>query len=195
MWYQAVNPKIDSIVTKNATTGSDSTSESVSPGSRPGAGVTPQGVITDQMRDEVQRVLADTLKKRKQRQTPERFAVLDEVYATVGHFDADELYIRLKNKGVHVSRATVYNTLDLLIECNLVVRHQFDSKHSTYERGYSYRQHDHLICLDCDQLFEFCDPRLQAIQEMVGEIYQMQIKSHSLHMYGECIRDNCPNRK
>lgn len=147
------------------------------------------------MRHEVQRVLADTLKKRKQRQTPERFAILDEVYATVGHFDADELYARLKAKNVRVSRATVYNTLDLLLDCNLVVRHQFGSKQAMYERGYSYRQHDHLICLDCDELFEFCDPRLQAIQEMVGEIYQMNVTSHSLHMYGECQRENCPNQK
>lgn len=147
------------------------------------------------MRKEVQRVLSDTLKERNQRQTPERFAILDEVYATVGHFDADELYARLKDKGVRVSRATVYNTLDLLMDCNLVVRHQFGSNQSKYERGYSYRQHDHLICLDCDELFEFCDPRIQGIQEMVGEIYQMQITNHSLHMYGKCNRDNCPNQK
>ena len=151
-------------------------------------------IITDAMRTEVQRILSETLKARKQRQTPERFAILDEVYATVGHFDADELYARLQEKGVRVSRATVYNTLDLLLDCNLVVRHQFGSKQATYERGYSYRQHDHLICLDCEELFEFCDPRLQAIQEMVQEIYQIGITSHSLQMYGNCMRENCPNR-
>jgi Fur family ferric uptake transcriptional regulator len=48
--------------------------------------------------------------------------------------------------------------------------------------------------MDCNELFEFCDPRLQSIQEMVADIYEFDIKHHSLNMYGHCIRDNCPNR-
>ena len=144
--------------------------------------------------DEVQRIFSAFLKRRSQRQTPERFAVLEEVYATDDHVDADELYLRLKQKGSRVSRATVYNTLDLLLECDLVVRHQFGKNQAKYERAYSYWQHDHLICIDCNQLFEFCDPRIQSIQEMVAEIYQFDIKHHALNMYGHCQRANCPNR-
>jgi Fur family ferric uptake transcriptional regulator len=48
--------------------------------------------------------------------------------------------------------------------------------------------------MDCNELFEFCDPRLQSIQEMVAEIYEFEIKHHSLNMYGHCVRENCPNR-
>ncbi len=144
--------------------------------------------------DEVRTIFAAFLKKRNQRQTPERFAVLEELYATDDHLDADELYLRLKQKGVRVSRATVYNTLDLLIECALAVRHQFGSSQSRYERGHSRRQHDHLICMDCGKLYEFCDPRLGAIQEMVASFYQFRISHHSLHMYGHCEREACPNR-
>jgi Fur family ferric uptake transcriptional regulator len=48
--------------------------------------------------------------------------------------------------------------------------------------------------MDCNELFEFCDPRLQSIQEMVAEIYEFDIKHHSLNMYGHCVRENCPNR-
>ena len=94
-----------------------------------------------------------------------------------------------------MSRATVYNTLDLLIECDLVVKHQFGNKQAKYERAYSYWQHDHLICMDCNELFEFCDPRIQSIQEMVAEIYEFEVKHHSLHIYGHCRRENCPNRQ
>ena len=144
--------------------------------------------------EEVRDVFRAFLQSRSQRQTPERFAVLEEVYATDDHLDADELYLRMKQKGSRVSRATVYNTLDLLIECDLVVRHQFGKNQAKYERAFSYRQHDHLICMDCSELFEFCDPRIQSIQEMVADIYKFDIKHHSLNMYGHCLRNPCPNR-
>lgn len=150
--------------------------------------------LPEEQMEEVRNVFSAFLKRRGQRQTPERFAVLKEIYATGDHVDADELYLRLKQKGERVSRATVYNTLELLIECDLVVRHQFGKNQSKYERAYSYWQHDHLICIDCNELFEFCDPRLQSVQEMVAEIYQFEIKHHSLNMYGRCQRENCPNR-
>ncbi len=150
-------------------------------------------VPAEQM-EEVREIFRAFLKNRNQRQTPERFAVLEQIYATKDHVDADELYLRLKQQGSRVSRATVYNTLELLLECNLVVRHQFGQNQAKYERAFSYWQHDHLICMDCNELFEFCDPRLQSIQEMVGEVYNFDIKHHSLNLYGHCRREACPNR-
>lgn len=154
----------------------------------------PSAPLPTRQIEEVRRLFSEFLKERGQRQTPERFLVLEEIYATSDHVDADTLFMRLKQNGARVSRATVYNTLDLLIECDLVVRHQFGNSQAKYERAYSYWQHDHLICIDCNELFEFCDPRIQSIQEMVAEIYQFEIRHHSLHMYGHCARENCPNR-
>ncbi len=150
--------------------------------------------LSQQQLAEVRNLFRAFLKKRNLRQTPERFMVLEEVYATNDHVDADELYLRLKQKGNRVSRATVYNTLDLLLDCDLVGRHQFGKNQAKYERAYSYWQHDHLICLDCNEVLEFCDPRIQGIQEMVAEIYQFDIKHHALHLYGHCRRDDCSNR-
>lgn len=145
--------------------------------------------------ENVRRVFADFLKTRRQRNTPERFAVLEAVYREKGHFDADELYVDLLAGDVKVSRATVYNTLELLCECQLVAKHQFGNKQAKYEAAYSYWQHDHLICMDCNELFEFCDPRIQSIQEMVSDVFQFDIRHHSLHMYGRCNREECPNRE
>lgn len=156
--------------------------------------VDPLMLLSKEKLEEVHAIFSSFLKKRNQRQTPERFMVLDEIYATDDHLDADELYLRLKKKQSQVSRATVYNTLDLLLECDLVVRHQFGQNQAKYERAYSYWQHDHLICLDCNEVFEFCDPRIQSIQEMVEEIFKFDVKHHSLHMFGHCMRENCPNR-
>jgi Fur family ferric uptake transcriptional regulator len=144
--------------------------------------------------EQVRGIFREYLRSHRLRQTSERFAVLAEVYSSEDHFDADELYMRLKMKGEQVSRATVYNTLDLLQSAELVKRHQFGQNQSKYEAAWSYRQHDHLICLDCNEVFEFCDPRIQGIQEMVEEIFGMKVESHSLHMYGSCQRDDCPNR-
>lgn len=136
----------------------------------------------------------DYLRERNLRQTQERLAVFEEVYDTSDHFDADELFLKLKQQDVAVSRATVYNTLELLVDCNLVVRHQFGNKQAKYERSYSFWQHDHLICEECHHLFEFCDPRIQSIREMVSEIFHFDISRHSLNMYGQCKRENCEHR-
>lgn len=144
--------------------------------------------------DEVRTRFAEFLKTRGQRQTSERFAILDALYASGEHLDADALFARLKKNGVSVSRATVYNTLDLLIECDLVVKHQFGKTQARYERSFAYWQHDHLLCIDCGQIFEFCDPRIQSIQETVAEIYGFEIAQHALNMYGHCRRENCDNK-
>lgn len=134
------------------------------------------------------------LREGGQRRTPERFAVLEALYATADHVDADTLYGRLRADGVRVSRATVYNTLDLLLACDLAVRHQFGQQQARYERAYAYWQHDHLICLDCGDIFEFCDPRLQEIQDTVAGIYGFTVARHALTVYGHCAREACAER-
>jgi len=128
------------------------------------------------------------------RQTAERSSIFEAVYETDDHFDADELYVRLRGNNVAVSRATVYNTLELLVDCNLVVRHQFGNKQAKYERSYRYWQHDHLICLDCNKLFEFCDPRIQTIRDMVSDVFDFEISQHSVNMYGHCKKNDCPGK-
>jgi Fur family ferric uptake transcriptional regulator len=144
--------------------------------------------------EEVRRRFAAFIRERGQRQTPERFAILEEIYATQEHVDADTLYARLLGRGVGVSRATVYNTLELLLACDLIVRHQFGGNQAKYERAWAYWQHDHLLCVDCGAIFEFCDPRLQEIQESVAGIYGFEVARHALNVYGHCRRENCENR-
>jgi Fur family ferric uptake transcriptional regulator len=92
----------------------------------------------------------------------------------------------MKNKKYRVSRATVYNTLELLVSCDLVTKHQFGKNMAQFEKSYGYKQHDHIICIDCGKVVEFCDPRIQQIQSMMGDLLKFEIKHHSLNLYGNC---------
>lgn len=145
--------------------------------------------------DLVKEIFRSYLKEHNQRQTPERFMVLQEIYRADGHFDADDIFFNMKSAGTRVSRATVYNTLDLLVECGLVQRQQFGENQYYYERAYAYQQHDHIICKECGTVLEFCDPRIQEIKTMMEQMHDFNISGHSLHFFGTCgDKEACARR-
>lgn len=107
--------------------------------------------VDQTLRNRLKENFADLIKSKKMRQTPERFVILDKALEQKVHFDVDELYKDIEND-YHVSRSTVYNTLELLCECNILRKHFLNENQAAYELAED--RHLHLICLKCGAVKE-----------------------------------------
>jgi len=137
---------------------------------------------------EPSKILNSFLKEKGLRQTQERYLILEEIYKINEHFDIETLFQKIIKKQ-KISKATIYNTIDILIELKLIKKHSFINK-TLYEKSFQKKQHNHLICKVCDKVLEFCDPRLQNIINSIESSMDFVVSEHSLNFYGKCSNPN-----
>ncbi len=146
--------------------------------------------------DKASEIFRNFLKNEKNRITPERFEVLDAALEYEGHFGADDLYIIMKNKKSRVSRATVYKTLELLVQCELLSKRNFGDNLTRYESSYRRQSHDHLICMDCGRIVEFSNPKLKDLPAEVSNELGFEVESYSFNIFARCNdKKNCVHYK
>ena len=131
-------------------------------------------------------ILREFLKKGENRITPERFEVMDSALEYDGHFGADDLYVIMKNNKSRVSRATVYKTLELLVQCNLLSKRNFGDNMTRYESSFKRQSHDHLICMDCGRIVEFTNTSLENIPKDLTQTLGFNFENYSFNIFARC---------
>ena len=144
---------------------------------------------------EAKRKFSEFLKKEKHRITPERFEVLDYALDLGGHFVADDLFIEMKKNNSSVSRATVYNTIELLEQCNLIAKRHFGDNKAHYESLFKRKNHDHIICSNTGEIIEFTSPEIREIVDQICEKYEVESTGYSFNIYGICRRGKYEKEK
>ncbi len=131
-------------------------------------------------------IFRDYIRKKGLRYTPEREIILREIVNTGDHFDVDELYLRLRNKGERLSKASIYRTIPLLIDCGLIQEVYYEDGHMHYEFIYGHEHHCHLRCLECRRIDEFVEPSLKKIEDRLARKFGYRVVGHKLEVYGYC---------
>lgn len=110
------------------------------------------------------------------------------------HMTAEEVYRLLSDEGQDIGLATVYRVLTQFEQAGLLIRHHFDSDKAVFELNQG-DHHDHLVCLQCGKVEEFYDSEIEKRQNRIAKERGFAIHDHSLQIYADCIKENCPNRK
>jgi len=109
------------------------------------------------------------------------------------HLSAEDVYRKLLEEHSDIGLATVYRVLTQFEQAGLLMRHHFEGGKAVYELNEG-THHDHLVCLQCGRVEEFYDPEIEKRQQKVARDRGFQIHDHSLHIYADCIKQDCPYR-
>jgi len=152
--------------------------------------------VDESLVKEKEAAFADFIKRKGLKTTRQRSTIISTFFRLRGHISVEELLNEVKKANPRIGYATVYRTLHLLVESNLVEERRFGDGRARYEGHSDVEHHDHMICLECGEIFEFFNPRLEALQEKLAEENNFKIYRHRLELYGACQDlESCERRK
>jgi Fur family ferric uptake transcriptional regulator len=126
-------------------------------------------------------------RRKRHRLTAQRRAILDAVFSTAEHFTADQLLGWARRRDRSVSRATVYRTLPLLTESGLVREMNFGKDYRSYDPNYAdHPHHSHIICQDCDKIFEFESEAIEKLESEISRRLGFDVQTQRLEILGHC---------
>ena len=133
-------------------------------------------------------VFRNFIRRKSLRYTPEREQIVKEVFSTHDHFDVDDLYLRMRNKGKNVSKASIYRTIPLLLESGLIQEVFHEDGHMHYEHIYGHPHHCHLRCISCGKIIEFRNESIMGLEKELEKQYGFEVIGHKLDVYGRCTK-------
>ena len=113
---------------------------------------------------------------------------------SVRHMSAEDVYRMLMNEGLDIGLATVYRVLTQFEQAGILARHHFESGKAVFELNEG-KHHDHLVCLQCGRVEEFFDAEIEKRQNRVAKDRGFTIREHSLYLYAECSKPDCPHKR
>ena len=136
----------------------------------------------------ISKILVKILKSEGLRYTDQRQAIWDEVRNSNEHRDAEDIYLKLKEGNVKVSRATVYRTIDVLVKNRLVRKMDVGDGRSLYEPRLDNEHHDHMICLDTGDIIEFYNKELEDLQDTIAKKHGYKVIRHVHQLFVKPIK-------
>jgi Fur family ferric uptake transcriptional regulator len=120
--------------------------------------------------------------------TRQRLKLAEIVFAHHQHFTADDLIAWARKADKKIGRVTVYRTLKVMVDAGLVEERPFRRDRTVYEHVIGHRHHDHMVCLGCQEVLEFANPRIEAEQERSARAHQFRIVNHHHTLFGYCLK-------
>lgn len=151
--------------------------------------------VSDSPHPDAQQRLAAFIRAQGLKHTRQREEVLELFLQAGGHVSVDDLLRLVQERMTGVGHATVYRTMKLLVDAGIAQERHFGDGQTRYEPVIPDEHHDHLICVDCNSIFEFEDPVIEMRQAEVAARHGLRLRSHRHEIYGACIQpENCPHR-
>lgn len=126
------------------------------------------------------------LARQQLKQTKQRKVIVENFLKLARHVDAEDLYRRVRGKGFKIGLATIYRTLNLLKDADLVNQHSFSDGRAIFEIKKPDSHHDHLVCTRCGTIEEFENDQIEALQTSVADDHGFSLTRHRLDLYGIC---------